>query len=164
MAAPDQSLPNTDTQRAVRAVLDLVALLEPLLLNFWRAQELTLKQVRCLTRLRRQPALAGDLAQSLGLSAASMTRMLERLESRGWVTRTIDPADRRRITVALTPAGAELVAGWEFWWNSPLVQAVRAMDSSERLELARVVEGLVAKMRALAPGTEERQPSWDGPS
>lgn len=161
MASPETPSGNSEIQRPVRAVLDLVALLEPMLLSFWRSQELTLKQVRCLTRLRHRPALAGDLAQSLGLSAASMTRMLERLEARGWVTRTIDPSDRRRITVSLTDSGAHMVAGWDFWWNSPLVQAVRSMNEQERRELAEVVERLVEKMRRIAPRVEGSHPLSD---
>jgi DNA-binding MarR family transcriptional regulator len=50
-----------------------------------------------------------QLFKGLMLSSAGMTSRLDRLESRGLVTRQADPADRRGILVQLTPRGLELV-------------------------------------------------------
>jgi DNA-binding MarR family transcriptional regulator len=49
------------------------------------------------------------LFRILCLSSGAMTNRLDRLESRGMIQRHPDPADRRGILVALTPAGHDLV-------------------------------------------------------
>src|SRR5215510_3529160 len=50
------------------------------------------------------PLAAGQLAKAVGLSTAAMTTVIDRLEARGFVSRTRDPRDRRRVLVELTPA------------------------------------------------------------
>jgi DNA-binding MarR family transcriptional regulator len=49
------------------------------------------------------------LTTSLMLTSGGMTGRLDRLEKRGLVVRSPDPADRRGLTITLTPAGRELV-------------------------------------------------------
>jgi DNA-binding MarR family transcriptional regulator len=50
-----------------------------------------------------------DLTSSLMLTSGGMTGRLDRLERRGLVTRAPDPADRRGLTITLTPEGRALV-------------------------------------------------------
>ncbi len=47
------------------------------------------------------------LAQQLGADKSAMVRMVDDLESRGFVERGHDPTDRRAVAVTLTPAGAD---------------------------------------------------------
>jgi DNA-binding MarR family transcriptional regulator len=50
------------------------------------------------------PATPGELAQRTGLTAGgAITTMLDRLERGGFVTRTRDAADRRRVLVSAVP-------------------------------------------------------------
>jgi DNA-binding Lrp family transcriptional regulator len=42
---------------------------------------------------------AGELAQRTGLSPGAVTGLVDRLEEAGYVRRTRDPADRRRVVV-----------------------------------------------------------------
>ena len=59
---------------------------------------------RCLDVIDQRPGLtAGELAVAVGLSPGAVTTVLDRLENRGFVKRTRDPADRRRVTLELTP-------------------------------------------------------------
>jgi DNA-binding MarR family transcriptional regulator len=44
---------------------------------------------------------AGELARATGLTTASITGVVDRLEASGFVTRERDPADRRRVVVAI---------------------------------------------------------------
>jgi DNA-binding MarR family transcriptional regulator len=44
----------------------------------------------------------------LGRTTGGMSLTLDRLATAGWVVRTPDPADRRRVVVELTPRGLEL--------------------------------------------------------
>jgi DNA-binding MarR family transcriptional regulator len=49
------------------------------------------------------------LAERERVTAPSMTNTINGLEEQGYVTRTVDEHDRRRVQVEITDAGAELV-------------------------------------------------------
>jgi DNA-binding MarR family transcriptional regulator len=55
-------------------------------------------------------ATPGELARQLGMSAAALTNRIDALVRRGYVERTQDRDDRRKVVATLTPAGREL---WE---------------------------------------------------
>lgn len=56
----------------------------------------------------RAPRTVGDLGEALDLDSGTLTPLLKRLETAGLVSRTRDPADERRVLVALTDAGLAL--------------------------------------------------------
>src|SRR6202035_5007034 len=64
---------------------------------------------------------AGDLARATGLTTASITGVLDRLEEAGFVRREKDPGDRRRVMIGLdverglrdvAPVFAPVVRAW----------------------------------------------------
>ncbi|GAA1564554.1 MULTISPECIES: MarR family winged helix-turn-helix transcriptional regulator [Kribbella] len=75
---------------------------------------LQLWEFKTLHMLRRggapYRATPGQLARQLGMSPAALTNRLDALERRGYVERTHDRDDRRKVTATLTRAGNEL---WE---------------------------------------------------
>jgi DNA-binding MarR family transcriptional regulator len=42
---------------------------------------------------------SGELAEQTGLTTGATTRLIDRLERAGYVRRTVDPADRRRVMI-----------------------------------------------------------------
>lgn len=67
---------------------------------------LTLDHWRVLAVLAEQPGLGmREVAAAAVVPAASLTRHVDRLVERGIVVRRIDPGDRRRAVVALSPHG-----------------------------------------------------------
>jgi len=48
-------------------------------------------------------ATAGKLSELMGLTSGAVTRVIDRLEQAGYVRRTADPADRRRVVVEVVP-------------------------------------------------------------
>ena len=50
-----------------------------------------------------------ELAERDRISAPSMNRTVNGLEESGWVTRTVDEADRRKVNISLTEAGRAVV-------------------------------------------------------
>jgi DNA-binding transcriptional ArsR family regulator len=68
------------------------------------------------------PLTAGELARQTGLTTASITGVLDRLEDGGFVRRERDPKDRRRVIVNLNPGPALAGIGPTF---GPLVRAWR---------------------------------------
>lgn len=67
--------------------------------------------LRCLEILLTEEGetAPGKLAERLGLTTGSVTAMLDRLERQGYLTRSPDPADRRRLLVRITPQASEKV-------------------------------------------------------
>ena len=68
------------------------------------------------------PMTAGELARATGLTTASITGVLDRLEDGGFVRRERDPKDRRRVIVTLNPGPGLREIGPTF---GPLVRAWR---------------------------------------
>jgi DNA-binding MarR family transcriptional regulator len=69
---------------------------------------LTATDAKAMDILTRHGSLtAGELSQHTGLASASVTSLIDRLESRGIVRRVRDRADRRRVIVELIQKGAK---------------------------------------------------------
>ena len=106
---------------------------------------------------RREGSAGGELAKALSLSHATVTTILDRLESRGLVVRTRSTADRRRFVVQLTEEGRRLLseappplqsrfleefrrlAEWEQTLILSSLQRVAAMMHAEKLEAVPVL-------------------------
>ena len=66
----------------------------------------------CLDLLvRRGPLSAGEVASALGLTTAAISAMATRLERGGYAYREIDRADRRRVLLHASEAGAARAFG-----------------------------------------------------
>jgi len=51
------------------------------------------------------PLLTGEVAARMHITSGSVTSVLDNLERKGFVVRSSDPGDRRRVLVDITPAG-----------------------------------------------------------
>ncbi|MFD0023717.1 MarR family winged helix-turn-helix transcriptional regulator [Streptomyces sp. NPDC058382] len=67
-----------------------------------------------LLSLEAAPVTTGRIAELTGLTTGSATRLVDRLERAGYVTRARDTVDRRRVLVATVPERmTEFGAVWE---------------------------------------------------
>jgi len=57
----------------------------------------------------RGPMSPSELSERLIVTRATVTGVLDSLEQRGFVRRSTNPADRRSLVVAITPAGLSVV-------------------------------------------------------
>ena len=74
-------------------------------------RDLSLAQVTVLGRLDRVgPCGVSDLAAGERVRPQSMASTVAALQAGGLVSRAPDPGDRRRVLIALTPAGREALA------------------------------------------------------
>jgi DNA-binding MarR family transcriptional regulator len=89
------------TQSAVDALDDAVA-------TYLQVNRTDLRCLEILL-LESDSATPGQLATRLGLTTGSVTAMLDRLARLGYVTRTPDAADRRKVVVRATPTVGEKV-------------------------------------------------------
>lgn len=73
--------------------------------------DLTFSEVRILLRAGHTPGLTQkELIEITHVDKAQITRMLDRLETQGWVTRVPDEQDKRVRRLQLTPQGGALFA------------------------------------------------------
>ncbi|WP_336646785.1 MarR family winged helix-turn-helix transcriptional regulator [Microbacterium sp. USHLN186] len=73
--------------------------------QYMRLSEVDMRALRVLIAAHRQriPMTPSAIATQLGVSTASTTRLLDRLERGGHVVRRPHPADRRSIVIEVTP-------------------------------------------------------------
>src|SRR5580658_2052944 len=75
-------------------------------------ESVTLPQYRTLVVLADGgPRRLADLADALGVSPSTATRMCDRLVRKGLITRARDELDRREVNLEVTPAGRTTVLG-----------------------------------------------------
>ena len=82
----------------------------------------------------------GQLADRERVTAPSMNRTVSLLEEAGYLTRTPDDDDRRKVTIALTDAGRLVVAETVRRRDAWLEEALAALDEDERRTLAAAAE------------------------
>lgn len=138
-----------DVRALLRAYFDAVALSDSLQTRLWHSAQLTLEQVRILRRLAREPMSLGQLGADLSLSPTSITRIVDRLESRGLVERRREIPDRRVILAALTPPGRELVSGLPLMDQSAIRAAAEAMSPARRARITAALREMVDAVRSV---------------
>ena len=70
--------------------------------------------LRCIEITQQRGAVSpSELGVALGLTTGSVTAMLDRLEKVGYLTRSPDPGDRRKVIVRVTPEVAR--RAYEFY-------------------------------------------------
>lgn len=87
--------------------------------------------------------VAGDLAKELNVSTARIAVLLNKLEKKGYVTRTASAEDARRTVVEITPAGRDLVNELrEHILNKTmiLIDQVGKQDLEEFLRISRKIK------------------------
>lgn len=88
------------------------------------------------------------LAEGQRVTAPSMTSIVNGLEEQGYVARTPDEDDRRRVQVDITDAGAEIVVETVRRRDELLADMLREVDYTEQ-ELATLREASALMRRAV---------------
>lgn len=86
------------------------------------------------------PHTLGELAERERVTAPSMNRTVNCLEESGWVSRTPDSDDRRKVNIALTDAGIEVVEETVRRRDRFVEEVLASLDDDERATLARAAE------------------------
>lgn len=94
---------------------------------------------------------AGELAALTHVTSGTMTSRLDRLETRGLVTRHADPADGRLVRVRLSPSGRERVdAAFTALLDSER-ELLATLDPARREQLADALRVLLLAARPDVP-------------
>jgi DNA-binding MarR family transcriptional regulator len=113
-----------------------------------RARDLTREQGFALGFLVQNPgAIQRDLAQVTRTSAASVTSLLQGLERRNLIERRTEGGDERSKRVYATPAGADLIAGFDEAMREAEETILAPLDQGER----ETLRALLGKITAVLP-------------
>ena len=97
-------------------------------------EEVTLPQFRSLVVLATAgPQTVSALADRLAVHASTMTRMCNRLVTRGLVVRAPSAVDRREVVIALTTMGTTVVEAVMAARRKELDDVVRRLDDDDRV-------------------------------
>jgi len=92
-----------------------------------------------------EPTTVMDLAGHMGVTAATMSLSIDRLERKGYVVRLKDAKDRRRVHVRLTTAGVRVREASSVLDPSRVEALVSRLSEADR---TRAIEGLALLARA----------------
>jgi DNA-binding MarR family transcriptional regulator len=102
--------------------------------------DLTITQISALaTVVRSGPLGVGRLAEIERLPSPAATRLADKLEDAGLISRQANPADRRGVQLVATAAGAALMKRRTQVGDSWLAERLRALSEVDRLAIERAV-------------------------
>jgi DNA-binding MarR family transcriptional regulator len=117
---------------------------EPLL----RAHDVEMWDYVVLATLARGPASTqSELAAASGRDKTRLIPILDRLEARGLLRRTPDPADRRNRVVALTDDGRALLGSCRAAIREMEAEFLADLEPGERATFVAVLERLADSVR-----------------
>ncbi len=129
-----------------RQVLEVVPLIMRTIrieMRSHRLQDISVPQFRTLAFLNGHGgASLSEVAEFIGLTLPSMSKMIDGLVARGLVTRQTHAGDRRRMTLALTPAGQSIYQSAHMATQACLAQHLDALPLSERAAIVQAMQAL----------------------
>src|SRR5215468_10363075 len=108
-----------------------------------RRDDLNVPQFRTLAYIGRHPGTSlSDVADHIGLTRATMSKMVDRLKARELVVRQEAPDDRRRVCLELTPLGLSTWQSSRKATRSQLAAQLTALSPEERATIVQAMETL----------------------
>lgn len=105
------------------------------------AEEVTLTQYRTLVVLAsRGPQNLAGLAEAIGVTPATATRMCDRLVRKKLISRRVERGNRRNVRVALSPTGRALVNTVTEARRGEIERIVSAIPTDERNVLVQALQ------------------------
>ncbi len=133
--------------QCARQVLEAVPLVMRAIRREMRRQRkpgLSVPQFRILVMVNRnQGASLSEVAEHVGLTLPSVSKMVDGLVVRDLLTRATDPGDRRRLTLSLTPAGQTSMQTAYAATQAYLAGRLATLAASEREALMQAMAALV---------------------
>ncbi len=99
---------------------------------------------------RNDPVLPSELSEAMSVSTARVTRLLNALEERGLIQRSMDLSDRRKIVVKLTEAGERYLKEVYKRTHRRASAVIDALGAEETETFIRIAEKIVDISRSLS--------------
>lgn len=110
--------------------------------------QLTTPQLVCLRHLRHEPCSPGELARAVSLSPPTVTGILDRLGARGLIVREPHPSDKRRLVVAITGEGAQLLEAAPMPLHEKFAANLARLGNGDQKRIDKTLKQVVAMMEA----------------
>jgi len=121
----------------------------------WARVDLTMPQLKVLLILgERGSARVSWLAEQMAVSPPNITGILDRLERRGWITRSADRADRRVVRVVLSEDGRGVIRALCLASAERSTARLGGLSTSARRDLLRALDDLAAALDDSTDGAE----------
>lgn len=119
------------------------------------ARGLSLAQIKAVMQLARssheRPSTIGEVAAALAISMPAASELVDRLVEADMVERKVDPSDRRRALVALTPGAEQLAAELIELRRAQIAGALARLEPGERPVFVRSLAALVEALGESMP-------------
>lgn len=103
-----------------------------------------------------------DVIVMLNTSSATVTNVIERLVTRGYLTRVGHPTDRRAHYLVPTEPAVHLVNGAYHDHHSAMVEVIDGLDPAEVATAGRVLNAIVDKLETLVSRSVQTQQPAEG--
>ena len=97
-------------------------------------------QYRLLLHLRTGHTIQSDLAFELAVTKQSVTRLVDGLVAKGYITRRVDEADRRRVIHAITSEGERALDHADELIEQFLMSVLQDLDDADIEDARRGIE------------------------
>jgi len=128
--------------RLTQVVPHIMALIGGEVRQFGQSQQLSPTQFHVLKAIQHGAVQPSELARRLRVSMSSMTDVVDLLVDRGLVVREADPADRRQVRLALTPAGDQLYTTAWASVRAFLQEHLQALTPAQQTRLLAALDDL----------------------
>lgn len=111
-------------------------------------------QLRTLMMMHRGAVSPSELADQMEVSLPTISKSLAGLERHGWIERTVDATDRRRVLLGMTEEGRRQM---RTSFEAGISQLEVALSPATEQELARIESGLQTLHDVLSRSMPEHQ-------
>jgi len=110
---------------------------------------LTQAQWRAIVHLSRSEGMTqAALAESLEIQPITLTRLIDRMESAGWVERRMHPLDRRAVQIFLTAQAQPILVEMHSRASDTLNEALRGVSPRAQRQLVTTLEQIKHNLSA----------------
>lgn len=156
----------TDTDHTVGAVLDAYQRFRDadaaMLLRIRTETGMSDNEIAIVRFLLRErgsdhEVMPSEISRHLGISSASTTALIDRLERSGMVERISHPTDRRSILVAATDRAEQAISDTHEAFQRRLIELTNALAEQERRDVLAYLTALADAADATATESDRRR-------
>lgn len=163
ISSTEQSTEQPDDRSDAEACATLVLDVVPLVMRAIRCEMrrhragLSVPQFRALTFLQTAAgASLSDVAEHVGLTLPSMSKLIDGLVARNLVARQTSPADRRCVTLSLTPTGVATLEAARQATRARLAELLQVLAADDRAAVVQALHALRPIFAAQESRSEDR--------
>jgi DNA-binding MarR family transcriptional regulator len=109
--------------------------------------ELPILQVKCLRFVSRsEGSPMGEIARQMEIELPGLSRVVDRLEKRGYIERTPDPTNRRIVRLNLTEQGRSMMQAVEKIRQAHFFACLKSLDVADMEEIMHSLKRLAASV------------------